>query len=267
MRKALYDYHVHSVCSADAFSTIEEYVRRGIELGMQEITFTEHLDLQPDDPGYGYFDYDTYRTTLEMARAVAGNRLRLGLGMEITYQREFAREIEEFLKGKRFDYVMGSVHVVGMQFIYDGSYFDGLDAAAAYQGYYEELLRAVRSGFFDTLGHFDLLKRYSMRKYGKVPWTHHRDIVDEILREAVSRGVGLEINSSGFRGEPREPYPGPDILKRYRELGGEIITVGSDSHEWTTLGDHIPEAIELAREAGFRAVTLYRERKPVFVDI
>lgn len=267
MKKGLVDYHVHSICSADAVSTIEEYALRGIQIGMQEIAFTEHLDLQPDDPGYGFFDYLTYRTSLEMAREVARNRIRLGLGIEITYQREFTREIGEFLKDKKFDYVMGSIHVVGLQFIYDGSYFEGLEAAEAYHGYYEELLRAVRSGLFDTLGHFDVLKRYSWRKYRKVPWTDHREIIDEILREAVASGVGLEINTSGFRQEPRESYPGLDILRRYRELGGELLTVGSDSHQWTTLGDHIPEAIDLAREAGFRAVTLYRDQKPVFVDI
>jgi histidinol-phosphatase (PHP family) len=132
----------------------------------------------------------------------------------------------------------------------------------AYQPYLAEMRRAVESDLFDLIGHLDLVKRYGVRYYGPFAPSLFAAEVREILKLAVERGVGLEINTSGLRQAPRETYPGLEVLRWYRELGGQVLTVGSDAHSVKDLGKGIAEALGLAREAGFDAVTLFEKREP-----
>jgi histidinol-phosphatase (PHP family) len=141
-------------------------------------------------------------------------------------------------------------------------YFARRSVREAYQPYFAEARRAVESGLFDLIGHLDLAKRYGVRYYGPFDLSLFAAEIREILKLAVERGVGLEINTSGLRQAPHETYPGLEVLRWYRELGGQVLTIGSDAHSVKDLGKGIAEAFGLAREAGFEAVTLFEKREP-----
>jgi len=269
-RTALLDYHLHSTCSADSISTIAQYCRRAAEQRFIEIGFCEHADFDPRDYSCDFFDYALFRRQIEAQRESYGDSLAIRAAVEVTYQASREEEISEFLKGKELDYVIGSVHLVedGQEWAMvseEGEcerYFARRSVREAYQPYFAEVRWAVESGLFDLIGHLDLVKRYGVRCYGPFDLSLFATEIREILKLAVDRGVGLEINTSGLRQPPHETYPGLEVLRWYRELGGRILTVGSDAHSVEDLGKGIPEALCLAREAGFEALTLFEKREP-----
>jgi histidinol-phosphatase (PHP family) len=269
----LLDYHLHSTCSVDGISTIAQFCRRAAERGFIEIGFCGHVDFDPRDPSCGFFDYALFRRQIETERRAImryGDSLAIRTAVEVTYQASREEEIRAFLEGKELDYVIGSVHLVddGQEWAIVSEegrcecYFVRRSLREAYQPYFAEVRRAVESGLFDFIGHLDLVKRYGVRYYGPFDPSLFAAEVREILELAVQGGVGLEINTSGLRQAPRETYPGLEVLRWYRELGGWILTVGSDAHSVKDLGKGVAEALGLAREAGFEAVTLFEKREP-----
>ncbi len=268
------DLHVHSTCSADGASSTADYARRARSLGLREIGFCEHADLDPRDQGYGTLDLARYDREIAAARReVPGVHLRQGL--EITYQASREEEIRAWLVARPWDYVIASVHLVdyadGWALISEPTtataYFAGHSRRQAYVPYFEELLRAAHSGLGDLLGHFDLVKRYGTAPYGPFEPLDFEEEIRAVLQAAVERGMGLEINTSGLRQSPGEPYPGLTVLRWYHDLGGEILTVGSDAHCADHLGAGIPEALNLARAAGFRAIATFEARQVRWIDL
>ena len=271
---ALIDLHVHSTCSIDGASTIEEYALRAEGLGLAEIGFCEHVDFDPRDGSYGYFDPERYDREMGAARAAVRN-VGLRQGVEITYQSGLEAALEAWLAGHSWDYVVASVHLVDYA---DGwaiisvpgamsAYFAGHTQREAYVPYFAELLQAARSGLGDVLGHVDLVKRYGVRQYGPLDPASFEEEIREVLRAAARRGMGLEINSSGLRQSPGEPYPALAVLRWFRELGGEVLTVGSDAHHADDLGAGVARAQEMAREAGFRAMATFAGRQVRWIDL
>ena len=271
---AIMDLHVHSTCSVDGTSTIEECALRAEGLGLAEVGFCEHVDLDPRDGSYGYFDPQRYHREVEAARAAVCD-VRLRQGVEITYQSELEAALEAWLAAHSWDYVVASVHLVdypdGWAIISEpgamGAYFAGHSQREAYSPYFADLLRAAQSGLGDVLGHLDLVKRYGVRQYGPLDPRVFEEEIRAVLRAAAQRGVGLEINTSGLRQSPGEPYPALTVLRWFRELGGEVLTIGSDAHHTDDLGAGIAEAQEMAREAGFRAMATFADRQVRWIDL
>jgi histidinol-phosphatase (PHP family) len=268
------DLHVHSTCSVDGMSSIVEYARRARDQGLAEVGFCEHVDLDPRDPGYDFLNLARYDRGMAMARtAVPGVQLRQGV--EITYQAGLEGALRAWLADHPWDYVVASVHLVdyadGWAIISEpaamGAYFAGHSERQAYTPYFEELLRAVRSGLGDVLGHLDLVKRYGVTRYGPFAPPAFEEEIRAVLRAAVAAGVGLEINTSGLRQSPGEPYPALAVLRWYRDLGGEVLTVGSDAHRAADLGAGIAGALDLARQAGFRAISTFEGRRVCWLDL
>jgi histidinol-phosphatase (PHP family) len=270
----LVDLHVHSSCSADGVSSIGDHARRAEALGLAEVGFCEHADFDPRDRGYDSLDLTRYDREFAAAQAtVSGVRLRQGV--EITYQAEREGEIRAWLAAHPWDYVVASIHLVdyadGWAIISEPrameAYFTTHSQRQAYVPYFEEVLRAVRSGLADVLGHFDLVKRYGVRRYGPFDPLAFEEEVRAVLRAAVEEGVALEINTSGLRQSPREPYPGLVVLRWYRQLGGELLTVGSDAHHSDDLGAGVAEALAVARAAGFRAIATFARQRVHWLDL
>jgi histidinol-phosphatase (PHP family) len=147
------------------------------------------------------------------------------------------------------------------------TYFATHSQRQAYAPYFEELLRAAQSGLGDVLGHLDLVKRYGVAHYGPLEPTAFEEEIRAVLHAAIESGTGLEINTSGLRQAPAEPYPAPTVLRWYREMGGEIVTTGSDAHHASDLGAGIAEALDLARKTGFRAVATFEQRQVRWLDL
>ena len=273
-RPGLVDLHIHSTCSVDGGSSIEEYARQAQVLGLVAVGYCEHVDLDPRDMGYGYLDPGHYDREMEAALAAVPG-IRLLQGVEITYQSGMEQAVLEWQESHPWDYVVASVHLVdysdGWAIISEpgamGAYFACHSQRQAYEPYFAELLRAARSGLGDVLGHLDLVKRFGVRKYGPLDPAAFEEEIREILQAAAQRGMGLEINTSGLRQSPGEPYPALTVLRWFRELGGEVITVGSDAHHADDLGSGITEALAMAREAGFRAIATFEERRIQWIDL
>ena len=260
------DYHVHSDLSVDAHAGVEAMCRRAVEIGTTEIVFTEHYDTEPADDGYGFYSYEKSRDAVHRMRESFADRLSVKLGVEVDYQPVYEAHIAEFLDGKDYDFVLGARHWLDGALIGHG-YCEGKTEGKSYARYFESVLPVVESRLFDVLAHIDLIKRHGTERYGPFNVEKWMKWIEPILRKLVETGVGLEINTSGLRQAPCEPYPGVAVLERYRELGGTIVTIGSDAHRVEDVGAGIRTGMELARKAGFTAMTIFDRRKPVAVPL
>jgi histidinol-phosphatase (PHP family) len=271
---ALVDLHVHSTCSADGISTTAAYARRAAALGLCEVGFCEHVDFDARDWDCGYLDRIAYDQAIASARKLAP-QVALRQGVELSYQAHTEDEIRAWLTSGSWDCVVLSVHLVdyddGWAIISEpgtaGAYFAAHTERQAYVPYFEELLRAARSGLGDLLGHFDLVKRYGVEQFGPFAPAEFEDEIRAVLRAMIDGGMGLEVNTSGLRQSPGEPYPALTLLHWYRELGGEILTVGSDAHHIDHLGAGVGEALAMARQAGFRAIATFEQRRVRWIDL
>jgi len=268
------DLHVHSTCSADGRSSIAEHVQQAAALGLVELGFCEHVDFDPRDRDCGYLNLARYDRELVDARLLEPG-IRVRQGVEITYQAARASEIDAWVNAHPWDLVVVSVHLVdyadGWAMVSEPrttrSYFTGHSQRQAYVPYFEELLRAVRSGLGDVLGHLDLVKRYGTVYYGPFEPAAFEDEIRAVLQAAIEEGAGLEVNTSGLRQPAGESYPGLPVLRWYREQGGEIVTIGSDAHHVDDLGAGVGEALDLVRAAGFRAVAIFEARQVRWIDL
>jgi histidinol-phosphatase (PHP family) len=261
------DYHLHSNLSIDCRVPMEAQCERAVELGIAELCVTDHCDWHRLDEGTGFYRPAAYFERLEACRATYGEQLTLLAGVELGEPHLFAAEAQALLAHWPYDFVIGSLHWVDDRMSLDPAYFDGRSAADAYNAYFEEMAVMAAAGGFDVVGHFDVPKRYGFALHGGYDANEYADSIHAALRACVDSGVGLEINTSTYRRGLAEPCPSLPILRWYRELGGEILTIGSDSHQPETLAGSFDEALDVAREAGFHYLAHFRQRTPHFQSI
>jgi len=255
MRKYLVDYHVHTNNSFDSKVNMIDYCQRAVEIGLKEIVFTEHFDLNPGDLGLGYFNYVKYSDEIEKCRELYGDKLIIKKGLELGEPHLYKEEHSKFLKKKDFDFLLGSVHYIGSMVLH--SNYNDLQEREVYLKYFTEVLETVEYGNFHVLGHLDVLKRYVPEHFSKFKAIEYEEHIREILKTLIQRGKGIEINTSGLRQGLNETLPAVEVLKWYRELGGEIVTIGSDAHRLNHLGDKLETSIQLAREIGFLGIATF----------
>jgi histidinol-phosphatase (PHP family) len=255
------DTHMHTAFSHDSNVLLELYAAQAAQLGIREIAITDHVDFMPGSPGYRYFDYDVRRRVIHDTAERWAGKVAIRHGVEITYESRYADEIAEYLRKHTFDYSIGSVHAVS-----DSPYaraniatfVSGKSVAEAVAPYFAEVEAAIRSGTFDTVGHLDQCKRWLL------PWFPPADFAtipasyEPLLVALVESGTALEVNSSGLRYPERETYPAGWVVARFRELGGERVTVGSDAHLPDSFAFGLEEAAEIVAAAGFERLSLER---------
>lgn len=262
----LVDCHVHSTFSPDAKDTIDSMCQAAVAAGLSEICFTDHVEFEPRDEAFGYIRFEEYRKAIQQAAEKWAGVLRIGTGVEAGYQTGHTGQMEEFLAGRDFDFVLGSVHWVDSLSL-TGEVFDSYGVEGAYRRYLENVLGAAKSGLFDALAHLDFIKRYAFEEYGRFPFEAFSSEIEAILKVIIDKGIALEINASGLRYPVRETLPGLETFRLYRQLGGELITVGSDAHRVKRLGSGILEAVDLVRAVGFRHIAVFHNRRPEFITI
>jgi histidinol-phosphatase (PHP family) len=261
------DCHLHTAAfSCDAKATLDGLAARAQQLELDLLTTTEHVDFDPRDGCYGHYDQARHMAQREQIRARPFGQLKVLIGVEVDYQVQYEAGARGFLEDVAYDFVIGSVHYAGGEFIFGPTFLRGPERAG-YEAYFEQALHAVRSGLFDVLGHLDIVKRYGVEHYGPFQPGRYGEQIDALLRACVETGTGIEINTSGYRGPPGEPFPSLPVLRRYRELGGELLTVGSDAHTVEDLWRDVPLALELAAQAGFRAITVFVDRQPLWLPV
>lgn len=259
----LFDLHVHSDHSSDCHVPMSTMAEAAFRQGLVGIAFTEHVEWVPEDGATGYLRPAAYFAELETLRVHYGNRFWLLAGAEVGNSHDYAEEARGFLDAWPWDYVLGSAHwaddLPGWEPV---AFEEGLDSAVA--RYFRELVQLAEQGEYDVLAHFDLVRRDAWSTLGeRLDLTPYSDLIHEALRAVVERGKGLEINTSALDQGLEEPLPGLEILRWYRELGGEILVFGSDAHHPEQLGQGFDQARSLALAAGFERLARFQGRRVV----
>ena len=250
MLRGLFDCHMHSTHSHDAKATFEELCESAINCGLQGIYVTEHADFDKLDPGYGNHNYEAYMADVNKYRKKYKDKLIIKSGVEITYQTEFIDDIKDFLNTYKFDHVIGAVHLIDHIFVLNPKYPEGRSEKEAFEPYWEESLAMAKSGLFECIGHFDYIKSIRTEKYGDYKIKKWLPYITEILKKIIESGSILEVNTSAYRRGHLEPYPGWDILRLYKDLGGTNIVLGSDAHSPSYVGLKFRETAAKIREIG-----------------
>ncbi|NLG03700.1 MAG: histidinol-phosphatase HisJ family protein [Clostridia bacterium] len=267
-----HDFHVHTAFSSDSEASMESVVLKGIDLGLQTICFTEHMDMDfPIAPGGAKeFEVDTtaYRTEYCRLKETYAKDITLKFGIEIGLQSYLGKRIHEYINSYPFDFVIGSSHLLNGQDPYDGTMFKGHQESKLYREYFEcELENVQNIDDFDVYGHLDYIVRYGPNKNQFYNYEVYADLIDEILKILIEKGKGIEINTSGLSHGLGTPHPVIEIVKRYHELGGEIITIGSDAHTPSHLVYRFTEAEKMLLSCGYRYYTIFSDRKPEFIKL
>ena len=236
------DYHVHSTLSVDGRSTIDDMCQSALLSGLDEVGFAEHMDFEIEDPGCSILNYQKYNSAIDEAREKFKDRLTIRKGVEIDYQSRHLGVIEQWLKGKRFDFKIGSVHFVDGKPIDLGNMGDGV-LRSLYPAYCREVALSVKSGFFDIVGHFDLISSFY-----DVPIVTKKRYLPTVLDAILDSKVHLEVNSRGFREGLNDTIPDSGILREFFLIGGERVSFGSDAHSTETVGSGIRESLASVRK-------------------
>ena len=256
------DSHLHTVRSPDANAQLDAYAAMAVDRGIAELAITDHVDFDPGMPAYGYASFaDRERDVREAAVRWADRGLAIRFGVEVTYEQRYEDEIRGWLARHPHDFVIGSVHISADSPYKAGSvatFVAGRSLPEIIAPYFDEVVAAATSGLFDTIGHLDFVKRYLIPHVTPADLAAAPELYERVLVALVDSGTALEVNASGLRQLPRETYPSPAIVARYRALGGRHVTIGSDAHrtEWFAYG--LDEAYRHAQGAGFEALAFRR---------
>lgn len=257
------DYHIHTDYSGDGESSMEQMLHQALTLGLKELAFTDHVDYDYADPAFENIDFDKYYAHFQALQESSQHRLQLIFGVEIGYQLHVHNKIEQLLQHYPFDFVICSMHMADKLDFYTGDFFLGKKQQQAYLRYFENILECVKHFHnYDVFGHLDFIIRYGGYENKVLSYLDYADIIDTILTSVIHNGHGIEINTSGYRYGLQQFHPQTDILKRYRELGGELITIGSDAHHYGDICAHFDLAYEHLDKLGFRYFSVYENRKP-----
>jgi histidinol-phosphatase (PHP family) len=266
----VFDYHVHTTFSVDCNTPIDDSCKAAIRNGVTEIAFTDHVDNQPADPGYGFYQPLEYLAEIERVRDQYGDRLTILAGAEVYYHDDTRPAVEQFSRqwGPKYDFVIGSVHYGEAGEIIFPEYFDGKSLDDVFLAYFDQVERAVSTGWFDTIGHLDIPKRYMPGAIREYDPTQYRDRLLALFQGFVDKGVAFEINTSGLRQRPKASMPGPAIVKWYQEAGGTRITTGTDSHAAQTVGAGVAKSLDMLALCGIDSVLSFRGREgtPIPID-
>lgn len=263
----MWDTHMHCHFSGDSDAKSENMVKSAIEKGLDGICFTDHLDYDyKEEPGLFLLDLENYQK--EISALQQAYAFPIHFGIEIGLQPHIVEKNLRVTQSYPFDFVIGSSHVVHGVDPYYPNYYEGRDEKSAYLEYFESILENLATDAdYDVYGHIDYVVRYGPNRNQFYSYQAYADIIDEILRKLIAKGKGIEINTAGFKYGLNHPNPTEDVLRRYRELGGEIITIGADAHKPEHVAYDFERVPSILKEAGFRYYTVFTQRKPEFLPL
>lgn len=261
------DCHNHSACSPDGREPVPAMLERAKALGLYAYTLTDHCECQK---------YEVrYRPRVKMAWEEMEKADPMGLrfyrGIEMGQPNQTLEAAQDALSGRDYDFIIGSIHNIrGFEDFYFLNYTaeppDFVDRLLA--AYWQELLEVIEWGNFDSLGHLTYPLRYIEGDHGiPVDLTKHREQIDEVFRALIRSDKALEINTSGLRQKIGRTLPDLPLLARYRDLGGKLVTLGSDAHCTADLGKGIDEGMEILKQAGFTEFAVYEKRRPILLPL
>jgi histidinol-phosphatase (PHP family) len=257
----MYDYHSHTDFSDDSSATMDEMIQGAIQKGIQELAITDHFD--PDYPDQNYpfeVDFEEYHKALLDAEKRYAPQIKIVKGLEIGIQDgttiEKCRIASENFQ---YDFLIGSFHSFNGVDLYTTNYHE-MDQDKILPTFYNYVYDCLKQfNGFDVLGHINVIDRYLNLERD---YTESFFIIEEILKELIEHGKGLEINTSSYRyGLGGRNHPTKEILQLYRDLGGEVLTIGSDAHRPSDLMFHFEDAVAFAGNHGFKYFSTFENRK------
>lgn len=266
----LCDLHMHSSLSVDGKEKIDDICKTAIDIGLETIALTEHFETSSEGPGDGHYFQNEERIAKEMEQAQERykDKLEVLYGIEIGQPHLNYDQTVPLVKRHEFDHIIVSLHILkdGTD-LYFADYSSDKKIKNILEIYFNEMVEMLDYSYGNSLGHLDYPLRVLGNKFLKPTLVDYYDLINEVLKKAVSKGIALEINTRGLSDWQKRVGPELWILKRYRELGGEMVTFGSDAHHLKQVGFGICEAAEAAKKAGFDYVTVFRKSKPSFIEI
>lgn len=260
----LWDAHMHTSFSGDSETPPEQMIERAIALGLPGITITDHLDLDYyPEPGLFDLDFASYTKKIPELAGKYKALIPVRFGIEIGLQPHLAETHREIAEKYPFDFIIGSSHMAHGKDPYYPDYFEGRTEEDGYREYFTSILENIDAWHgFDVYGHIDYVVRYGPNQNRNYSYEKYADVIDEILKKLISLGKGIEINTSGFKYGLGHPNPTEAIIRRYHELGGEIITIGADAHQPEHIAYDFEKVSGILKEAGFDHYNVFRQRKP-----
>lgn len=278
------DYHVHTEFSDDSDYEMEAVVKDAIAMGIEELCFTDHVDYgikrDWDDPAgiitrhaiehgeevdlvLANVNYPEFIKKFEQVKAKYEGQIVLKKGLEFGIQTHTIPQYQALANKYDWDFILLSIHQIRDLEFWTGEYQEGRSQKEYNDEYYEELLNVVKNfKDYSVLAHMDLIQRYDPA--GFYPFENNREVITEILKQVIADGKGIEVNTSWHRYNLPDLQPSTPILKLYKELGGTIITIGSDSHKKVHLGAYVEETQKALKELGFEYYCTYEGMKPIF---
>jgi len=268
------DYHLHSAFSSDSDADIYKIIESAKSKGLSSICITDHYDMDfpvfPDEPELTFdLDTDRYYSYMSKIKEEISDSFDLRIGVELGVMPEITEKLTNYVHSHpELDFIIASSHLVDGYDPYRPEYFIGKTDKEAYYRYFESILESIKSFTdFNVYGHLDYILRYGKSKANNFNILDYYDLFTEIFSILVSNGKGIEINTGSLYRGLDFPHPHTDILKMYKDAGGEIITVGSDAHTPEYVGYGFDIAKELLLAHGFKYYCTFEKQKPVFHNL
>lgn len=274
--KVKIDYHTHHERCGHAEGRLEDYVKRAVEIGLEQIGLSDHMPLLHVDPanylpGMAMAMEELPRYVEECLALKEKYRdvIDIRVGLEGDYIEGYEEEIERIVTGYPWDYVIGSVHFLGEWDISDSRQLQGWEGKRVldvYERYYDAVQKAARTGFYDFIGHLDVIKRFGHAPEAPEEQEAVRELERRTLEVIREQDVAIELNASGKRMPCAEMFPKRRMLEYAFELGIPV-TVGSDAHQPERLSQYVEEAVGLLKEIGHAELATFQNRKRTMVPI
>ncbi len=268
-----HDFHMHTSFSSDSDSDMRNMILMAISDGLEAICFTDHFDYDfPENPdGFDYLvDFPAYEKACATYKEEFQDKIKILCGLEVGVQPHLGPYLDQFYKdhGNEFDFILSSCHLVKRIDPYEPELFQKYSGEEVLTYYFETLLENIEVfPHYQSLAHLDYVYRYYPKPRPEFPYIKYREIIDEILKKNIAMNKALEVNTAGLRSGLPFPNPHLAILKRYHELGGEMITIGSDAHRPVHIAHDFRYISDYLNEAGFKYYTIFEKQQPKFIKL
>lgn len=267
----LIDCHNHSNNSFDATDTVEDSCLRAEELGLFAFALTDHSDLDGSNLSECIHTINRSVEQTEHFRSTHHTSCKILTGLELGEAVDFPKDAQTMTTLRPYDVIIGSYHnsPSGEDYYYlNVKKKTDAEIRASLQWYFEKLIQTVQTTDLDVLAHITYPLRYIVGEQKRqVDLAHYQKEITLLFRSIIEKDISLEVNSSGLRQKIGEPLPSKALLKTYRQMGGTMISLGSDSHNTADVAKGIPECTELLSELGFSHVTYFCKRQPIQISI
>ena len=261
-----YDMHTHSHFSTDSNMSMLDATKTALDKGICGIAFTDHLDVEfTNHPNEFHYDYNEYFEHINAIKETFGNRIDIITATEVGLQPHVIDETIQRTNGFEFDFKIGSTHLINKYDPYEKTLYTLYESK---QECYTEYLREIINNInlysdYDALGHIDYIVRYAPYCDSVMYYQEFSDYIDEIFRFIIKKDIALEINTGTYKKVKLDI----NLIKRYKELGGELITIGSDSHSLSTVGYLFRDYADIIKSCGYEQLYYYKNRQPIGYNI